>query len=437
MLLRAWSRQSRLDEIDHSLNFVAQGIERAREAGKDPISEANLLADENPVKLSIAFTDAAREPLWVGTVLTGEHHADLEPSLNRPGEVISLDGQIRALTVPVGGEGMITVLAPYTNISDAYTDDIVALLAFWIPFNALLALLVGVVVHRSVRPIQDLVSAATAAANGELVAPRTYRGGAEEQELQHALQKMVQSLRSALAHQEAVNTRMQTFIGDASHELRTPITVLSGYVQLLKDNNSMLSETERRWVERMASESERMTQLIDDLLLLAESADGAVAYSVYETTELSDLLIARVSDLRNLQPDRPVETHIDPALVHGNPENLRRAVDNIFSNLIRHTPADAPVHIELSVFDEGVYMIVEDGGQGLPDDVLERGVETFQRFDDSRSRSTGGSGLGMSILTAVTASLGGTVTLYRSELGGLGVNVTLPLAASSRLLEDL
>jgi signal transduction histidine kinase len=102
-------------------------------------------------------------------------------------------------------------------------------------------------------------------------------------------------------------------------------------------------------------------------------------------------------------------------------------LQNLFSNIRRHTPSDAPVKVTLEEHADLIELWIEDGGPGLPDSAYERGPQGFMRFDQSRSRESGGSGLGMSIVAAVVKDLDGSIDFQRSELGGLAVLVRLPV----------
>ena len=104
-----------------------------------------------------------------------------------------------------------------------------------------------------------------------------------------------------------------------------------------------------------------------------------------------------------------------------------RLLSNVFSNIRRHTPIEAPVNISLKKIRTEVVLIIEDGGPGLPADAYSAGIQFFQRFDQSRSRESGGSGLGMSIMRGIADSAGGTIELHPSTLGGLAVHMTFPI----------
>jgi K+-sensing histidine kinase KdpD len=110
----------------------------------------------------------------------------------------------------------------------------------------------------------------------------------------------------------------------------------------------------------------------------------------------------------------------------GSRTNVERLVQNVFSNIRRHTPSNAPVSASLHQHDGTINLCIEDGGPGLPDSAYQRSPQSFLRFDKSRSRDSGGSGLGMSIIVAIVTDLNGSIELTPSDLGGLRVRVRLP-----------
>jgi signal transduction histidine kinase len=219
---------------------------------------------------------------------------------------------------------------------------------------------------------------------------------------------------------------MQEFIGDASHELRTPLTVIKGYVELLGQRDSLGADAQQRALERLSSEISRMELLIGDLLLLAEIGEHHRATD--DAVNLSDLLRIQLTDLRLLEPHRAIEDSVTPEVfILGSLPHIQQLVANIFSNIRRHTPPDAPVSVHLGYEAGGVRVKISDGGPGLPSDAYSHGVQQFQRFDSSRSRESGGSGLGISIMQAIVAEHGGEMELRKSGLGGLEVDLYFPL----------
>ena len=224
--------------------------------------------------------------------------------------------------------------------------------------------------------------------------------------------------------------RMQEFLGDASHELRTPLTVVKGYVEMLSKGQISDPVVQKRAFDRVNSEIGRMESLIHDLLLLAELGESAVRDQ--EVVNLSSILKAHSDDFATLHPNRKVEIEITDNLeVMALREYLSRFIQNALANVSRHTPPDAPVRITLARIGRSVHLAIEDGGPGLPQSAYRDKLRTLNRFDKSRSRENGGSGLGMSIMSAVVEKLRGEFYLRPSDLGGLAVIVTLPLVGRS------
>lgn len=218
--------------------------------------------------------------------------------------------------------------------------------------------------------------------------------------------------------------RMQSFLADASHELRTPLTVIKGYSEMLAKGQISEESDRERAFGRVNSEIVRMENLIHDLLLLAELGETTVP--IREEVDLSDLLTSFSRDFQTLNPERAVTIEIDGEIFcQGSIEHLRRLIQNVFNNISRHTPEDAPVRIRLSRSGKKTLLILEDGGPGLPESSYRDGIELLNRFDTSRSRESGGSGLGLSIIAAIVHEQDGTLALRKSTLGGLAVEITL------------
>jgi signal transduction histidine kinase len=220
---------------------------------------------------------------------------------------------------------------------------------------------------------------------------------------------------------------MREFLGDASHELRTPLTVIKGYVELLSKNKTIAPEIRSGYYDRVGHEIERMQALINDLLLIAEledqpSVNPEIINFSREVTHMSNDLIA-------LQPGRPVSVQIEPGiLVNLSHHYAQQMFANIFSNLRRHTPEDAQVRINMSGKGNKAILTISDAGPGLPEHVYKTGIQYFQRFDRSRSRELGGSGLGMTIMKRIIENANGAIELRKSEFGGLEIEINLPIS---------
>ena len=228
---------------------------------------------------------------------------------------------------------------------------------------------------------------------------------------------------SALAFERSQRKKMQEFLGDAAHELRTPLTVVKGYAELLK-SKALDSNREELAFERLNSEVKRMESLIADLLVLAEL--GEVDSGEFSTLNLSHLIKENAGDFQVIAPLHHLELDVEEGIfVHGSEKYLQRFIANALTNIRVHAQKTVPVRISLKSGKE-ITLIIEDGGVGLPSDSYGEKIQGLKRFDRSRSRETGGSGLGMSIMSAVIERHKGVLTLRKSELGGLAIEVQLP-----------
>jgi len=221
--------------------------------------------------------------------------------------------------------------------------------------------------------------------------------------------------------------RMQEFLGDASHELRTPLTVIKGYVEMLSKDQLTAPADKSRAFNRVGSEITRMETLIQDLLLLAELGESGARD--IEVIDLSEIVSAHGTDFTTLNPDRIVGLQVTPGLsIVGSRDYISRFIQNALNNVMRHTEPRDAVRITLAKSGKHIELIIEDAGPGLPAGAYREDIRSLNRFDKSRSRENGGSGLGMSIMSAVIEKLDGKFSLRKSELGGLAIVAELPNA---------
>jgi two-component system, OmpR family, sensor kinase len=221
--------------------------------------------------------------------------------------------------------------------------------------------------------------------------------------------------------------RMQEFLGDASHELRTPLTVIKGYVEMLSKDQLTAPADKSRAFNRVGSEITRMETLIQDLLLLAELGESGARD--IEVIDLSEIVSAHGTDFTTLNPERIVGLQVTPGLsIVGSRDYISRFIQNALNNVMRHTEPRDAVRITLARSGKHIELIIEDAGPGLPAGAYREDIRSLNRFDKSRSRENGGSGLGMSIMSAVIEKLDGKFSLRKSELGGLAIVAELPTA---------
>jgi len=198
------------------------------------------------------------------------------------------------------------------------------------------------------------------------------------------------------------------------------------YAELFERGADERPEDLARSLEGIARESERMSVLVDDLLLLARLDEGRPLER--EPVELDEVVGEAVETARTVEPGRPVALTAEPARVVGDRDRLRQIVDNLLANVRAHTPPDAPVEVRVGLENGSAVVEVADAGPGIPGEDASRVFERFYRTDSSRARANGGVGLGLSIVAAVAEAHGGRVSVDSQPGEGATFRIALPLA---------
>lgn len=227
-----------------------------------------------------------------------------------------------------------------------------------------------------------------------------------------ALNRMLGHVGSALAVRQKSEMRVRQFVADASHELRTPLASIRGYAELTRRGREETGPDTRHALGRIESEAERMTGMVEDLLLLARLDAGRPLS--HESTDLSPVVVDAVSDARAAgQGDHHwrLELPDEPATVYGDPTRLHQVLVNLLANARTHTPpgTTVTVRVRAAAGHPWVTLEVQDNGPGIPPELLPHVFERFARGDASRSRHAGSTGLGLAIVQAVVAAHGGRV----------------------------
>lgn len=347
--------------------------------------------------------------------------------------VPSSDAQLdyRALVVPLNTGQTVVLAAPLHQIAEARQSLGRALLVAGTLVTLIGAAATWYTVRREFKPVDAMVETAEAIAGGDLT--RRVPEADDDTELgrlANSLNDMLGHVEHAVVTERTAKEKLRQFVGDASHELRTPIAAVSGYAQLFRQGGLEDEAELARAMDRIESENKRMQGLVEDLLLLArlDRTDPVVSGPV----DLATVVTSAVDDMRAIDPDRTVTFEgTAGAIVIGNLEQLFQVVTNLLNNARVHTPAGTPVEARLRTTDDEVTLEITDHGLGIPPESLDSIFERFYRVDTSRSRRRGGSGLGLAIVSAIVASHGGTVTASNSGGGGAIFTVTLPRLADT------
>jgi len=252
--------------------------------------------------------------------------------------------------------------------------------------------------------------------------------GTEVGRLGLALNVMLGEIEESFAARKASEERLRRFLADASHELRTPLTSIRGYAEMFDRGTRDRPEDLAMSMRHIRQDADRMSTLVEDLLVLARlDRERPLAH---ERVDLRQVLEPAVADISVRDPDRAVELSApDPTVVAGDANRLRQVADNLLVNAVRHTPDGTPIEVELRHDGNSAVMSVRDHGPGIPSEEQNRIFEPFYRSDPSRSRATGGEGLGLAIVETIVRAHGGQVGVGSPEGGGAKFWVRLPLAS--------
>jgi len=311
-----------------------------------------------------------------------------------------------------GRKNEIYVLAASLKESQRATGEILTRTALAALIISLLSgILAWLTVSRFFKPVNQMVNVAHAVADGDF--SRNMPGaksGTEFGELSIAINKMMLALRQ--------------FVSDASHELRTPLTVIRGYSEILQKDNIDQSQRDRA-ASRIETESLRMEKLVKDLLTLTRA--DSIGQLNFKPIDLKIIIEDYFKDLTEKNSSRSIVfTGQRTAVVNCDEDSMRQLFSNISQNILRHTPSDAKVEVKISQNESNTEIIIDDSGPGIPAALRSQVFERFSRLDESRSRDTGGFGLGMSIIKSVVDKHKGQIFLEDSAFNGLRIRLIFP-----------
>jgi len=236
--------------------------------------------------------------------------------------------------------------------------------------------------------------------------------------------RLTLAFNETLERLETLFETQRRFLADVSHELRTPLTTIRGNVDLI----DRMEQMDRESLEAIKAEVDRMTRMVNDLLLLAKAETGSLPLAM-EEIEL-DTLMLDVFKQANLLASEGVEVEIgreDQVRVIGDRDRLRQVLLNLIANALDHTPSGGTVTLALACVEDWARLTVTDTGSGIPNDELPHIFERFYRIDRSRRRNhSGGAGLGLSIAYWITRSHNGRIEVASEEGKGTTFSVWLP-----------
>jgi two-component system, OmpR family, sensor kinase len=446
----AFSR-AQLRQIDDSLQRAHEPIEQALSSDDDGdnvierAASGTFVALRDPsgdTQLVVPLREPGREPATVDLTSFEDvswpttRGPDADPAVYRTADVTGSDDQLR-LRISLLDDGSVLFVGQPLHDTEQSRRQLLVIELVVMASALVVAVAVGwVLVGAGLRPLRRVEGTALAVAGGRL---DVRAPGADDRtevgRLAAALNTMLDRIHESFDERDATEAalrnsqqRMRRFVADVSHELRTPLAAVSAYAELLERGARTRPDVDRA-IHGIAVESGRMNELVEELLLLARLDEGRPLEQV--TVDLAALLVDAARTARTVAPDHPVALSISEVVtVTGDATRLRQVVDNLLANVRTHTPPGTITSITLTTNGDEAVVVVADDGPGMQPVDAERMFERFYRTDSSRSRQTGGAGLGMPIVAAIVAAHGGNVHVDTAPGAGLRVTVSIPRLAS-------
>ena len=337
-------------------------------------------------------------------------------------ETINVAGRfrLRMLSVPIlRGDNLVGVLqsAQSLQLADSTTTRSRNLLIGGAALVFVVASLSALYLTRTaVNPVAEITRTAEAIYRQGDLSRRINVGKGRDD-----LSALGRTFNRMLDHIEDSVEAQRRFVGDASHELKTPLTVIRGNAELLGRDPAGTDPA----AGAITREADRMQRIVNDLLAVAElDAPGELKF---EPVNLRALVVRVLTDFGPMAADRSLTlVGDDLAWVFADADKLERALRNLVQNAITATSDDGVIQIRLAERDRTVTLVVSDNGPGIPAEHLPNVFDRFYRVDPARSRAGGSTGLGLTIVRSVAETHGGSVQARRADLGGAEIEMRLP-----------
>lgn len=395
----------------------------------------------------VAVLDETGEVLHENTHTGGNRNVPLVPPItpswatdtgNRVFTLTGNDGlEWQAIALPIaqdsGGPGGTLLFASSTaSVNLIMAQFTIVFTAFSLAVLCLGAALTRILVTTTFLPLAEVERTALEISRGDyakrilVTSPDTEVG-----HLGTSLNTMLDRIDHTINERANTIEQMRRFIGDAGHELRTPLVSVRGYAELYRMGALQEGEQVAQAMDRIENEAIRMTSLVEDLLALARLDERRPLDLA--PLELNQIAHDAALDTGAQAPERVVTVVEDPGspVVLGDEYKVRQVMSNLIGNALRYSPEGSPLEIAVSADTEsgmGRFEII-DHGEGIPEQLRQKIFDRFWRADNSRNRETGGSGLGLSIVQSIVNAHGGSVSAHPTAGGGATFRVDLPLAA--------
>ncbi|MEL0658550.1 ATP-binding protein [Psychromonas arctica] len=284
--------------------------------------------------------------------------------------------------------------------------------------------LAWLLVRHFLTPLKRLENAANSLQEGDYLTQIDVKG---EDELA-ALSLRFNELSGSLLRQKE---NREQWLADISHELRTPISVLKSEIEALQDG---IRKPEPKYIDSLHNQVQNLSQLVNDLYQLSLS-DAGMQFDLAESVDVQQVLATSCSQYQLRCQEKQIQLQSDfnlkkPVYIKGDKKSLTQLFSNLLENSLRYTDAPGLLQVKLKLNKQQLQICIEDSAPSVPDQALPKLFERLYRVDESRSRLSGGSGLGLSICQTIVKAHQGEMIATHSALGGLTITIYLPISES-------
>jgi two-component system sensor histidine kinase VicK len=280
-----------------------------------------------------------------------------------------------------------------------------------------------------------MTNAAEAMAGGDFSRKLDVESDDEIGILAETFNDMASKLKTTLDEIEKSNALRREFVANVSHELRTPLTSIKGYAETLTDYHDIPKEMENDFLHIILNESDRMTKIVQDLLVLSRFDAGTGLLTMEEFSlekSIHDAVDAIALEAKKHSQELSVKLEEGLPKISGDRARIEQVLINILSNAVKYTPDGGKIEVTSGRTGNKVWIITKDTGIGIPEKDLPRIFDRFYRVDKTRSRESGGTGLGLSIANEIVLRHGGGILIDSPEGEGTTVTVWLPIEGINR-----
>ena len=406
------------------MDVVANGEPLAAHMGAGDLN--GFVADVNRL---VTTRDSLGRVLQLNSTLAGDLAVDsVAFARARAGQPTYAEGvlagtPIRCLYLPIprrpgASEAVLQVASSLAPLTHDLRLVLVQLLATGLLGIVITTIGAGLLARSSLEPVADIAAQAHAiTARGSHHRITAHGDVVELQDLIQVLNDMLGRLERALAQQRRI-------IADVGHELRTPITVIRGEIEVAL-RGTRRPEQYQAMLQSVLEEVDRLALMGEELVVLARCESGELELQPV-ALDLRELVTRSVNEARRRHPHAPIEVDLPGAGLPMTVDSrlLGMAIDQLLDNALRHTPVGTPIRVSAMRDDGRMHLEVEDAGPGVAEEALSLLTEPFFRTDQARGR--GGAGLGLTVVSAIASLHEGTVTPSRGAMGGLRVEIILP-----------